>query len=53
MNNLGVGCASQPFGNEMMMLLLLLMMCPGLFGGMCENPLMLLMLMMIMTGGRF
>jgi len=34
------------------MLFLLLIMCPGLFGGMGENPMMLIMLMMMMSGGR-
>ena len=53
MNNHGMGCPSQPFGNEIIMLFLLLMMCPGLFGGMGENPMMLIMLMMMMCGGRF
>jgi len=52
MNNHGVGWAPQSFGNEMLMLCLLLMMCPGLFGGMGENPMMLIMLLMIMSGGR-
>ncbi len=37
--------------NPMMMFLMLMIMCPGMFGGMGQNPMMLMMMMMMMFGG--
>ncbi|MCL2407873.1 MAG: hypothetical protein FWC95_08090 [Defluviitaleaceae bacterium] len=38
--------------NPMMMFFMLMILCPGIFGGMGQNPMMLIMLMMMFGGGK-